>query len=239
MRRAVCALAAVLVLAALTAGCGGGGKSSSPATTAATATTPRPPKDPGMAVIRQAVEAVRTGNRAALWNLLSAPSRRRLGPSFAAFRRRGALRVERSLRPFTSRPYHRVVSQRITPDPPFALVAIASGRQAYAAPLRREGGQWKLELGPGPLRIVMALPPPRSVSKVAQLAFELHGPQAGVIALLYADHQPLEGTEYTAPRSATIVANLTSPLRRGTHTGVAFATAGDAAVARAWTFLAR
>ena len=59
------------------------------------------------------------------------------------------------------------------------------------------------------------------------------------MAVLYADGITLDSREFTGPRSATIFANLASPLTPGVHNGLAFATAGDAAVAKAWTFVAR
>ena len=78
-----------------------------------------------------------------------------------------------------------------------------------------------------------------SVTRVQQIAFEIHGAPGGATAILYADGVNLRSREAVAGGSATVYANLESPLTRGRHTAVAFATDGDAAVARAWTFVAR
>ena len=125
MKRRVLVLVLGLVLAAVAAGCGGGGgNSAAPPTT--TTTGPARPKDPGTDALRRALKAVRSGDRVALWGLLSQPSRRRLGPTLAEFRRRGAPQVERSLRYFTTHPFRKIASERITGR--FGVAGIVSGR---------------------------------------------------------------------------------------------------------------
>lgn len=228
-------LLAVLVLAGvLAAGCGGGGSGGETSTTAA-----RAPADPGLAAVRRVIAATRAQDVPALWNLLSTPSKRRLGPTLAGFRARSAPAVMQQLRYFASHPYREIVSGLVTGR--FGVVAIASGKRAFAVPLRREGKDWKLQLrlGRGKLWVDPLGPQPGSVGRVGQVAFEIHG-SGTATAVLFTDGRALPAREYSGPHSETIYANLDSPLEPGLHNAVAFATRGsEAADATAWTFLAR
>jgi hypothetical protein len=223
--------AAVLVLGA--AGCGGK-KAAAPTTTT---TGPRRSLDPGHDAVIGMIRAVRSRDAPALWALLSKPTRRQLGPTFAAFRRRSAPALERDFRYWLFHPFREVVSERITGR--FGLIAIASGPRMFAAPLRLERKQWKLDLDPGTLRILDLRPFPGSRSRVAQIAYEIHGIRGGPTAVLYADGVTLNSREYAGPGSATVFANLDSPLTRGRHNAVAFVTDGNDAAAKAWTFFGR
>jgi hypothetical protein len=226
--------AAALLLGA--AGCGGGKKTSTPPPSTTTTGAHRS-LDPGYDAVIGMIRAVRSRDAQALWALLSKPTRRQLGPTLAAFRRRSAPTLERDFRYWLFHPFREVVSERITGR--FGLIAIASGPRVFAAPLRLEGKQWKLDLDPGRLRILDLRPFPGSRTSVGQIAYEIHGGRGGPTAVLYADGVTLNSREYAGPGSATVFANLDSPLTRGRHNAVAFVTEGDEAAAKAWTFFGR
>jgi hypothetical protein len=225
---------ALLALGLGAAGCGGGKKTAAP-TTATTGA--HRSLDPGYDAVIGTIRAVRSRDRRALWGLLSKPTQRSLGPTLAAFRRRNAPRLEQDFRHFLFHPFREVVSERITGR--FGLIAIASGPRMFAAPMRLEGKQWRLDLDPGTLRILDLRPFPGSRSRVGQIAYEIHGTRGGPTAVLYADGVALLSKEYAGPRSATVYANLDSPLTRGRHNAVAFVTQGNEAAAKAWTFSGR
>jgi hypothetical protein len=186
---------------------------------------------------RAVVAAVREGKPQALWAVLSTPTRRRLGPTLSDFRRRGWPELEETFGYFGSHRYKLVVSERIVG--PFGAVAIVSGCcHAYAFPLRREHGAWKVELASGRLQIDVLGPKPGSAGRVQQIAFEARGPGGGATAVLYADGVTLLSKEYAGRTSSTVFANLDSPLARGHHNAVAFAARGNSAAAAAWTFVA-
>ena len=216
-----------LALAAVAAGCGG--KKAAPSTV---------PSDPGRAGARVVVAAVRDQNAAALWKVLSTPTRRELGPTLADFRKKGWPEFEETFGYFASHRWKLVVSERIVG--PFGAVAIASGCcHAYAFPMRREHGTWKAELTSGRLQIGILGPKPGSAGQVQQIAFEAQGTRGGATAVLYADGGTLFSKEYPGRKSSTVFANLDSPLARGHHNAVAFAARGNSAAAAAWTFVAR
>jgi hypothetical protein len=219
---------------ALASGCGGGGDDGSQSASSTSAQ----PADYGRDAATRLLRAARTHDRLALWGLLSMPSRRRLGPTFEEFRRTGAPKAERTVRDFLGG-FRTVVSERITGR--FGLVAIASasGKNVLAMPLRREHGTWKLELGSGPVGIRILGPDIESVGHVRQIAFEVRRAPEGATAVLYADGLTVPSREAVARGTATVYANLTDALPPGRHNAVAFATAGDAAAAKAWTFVSR
>lgn len=235
LKQALTLCALVLTVAALAAGCGsGGGKGAgSPETGTVSAAS----QDPGLDAVKGMIRAARSRDRAALWSLLSTPARRRLGPTLPAFRRRGAPGLERSLGYFVAHPFREVVSERITGR--FGVVAIASGSRTYAAPLRHENGKWKLDLGGSPMSIRVLGPDPGSVGRIQQVAYEVRGAPEGATAVLYVDGVTLLSREAVARGTATVYANLESALTPGLHNVVAFATHGDSAAAKVWTFVAR
>ena len=232
MRLGLCALG---LGAILSAGCGGQNKTA--AVPPSVSTSVQRSLDPGLDAVTRMIGAARARDRVALWSLLSDRAQRRLGPTLPDFRKTGARQLERRVRNLSRNGLHEVVSDRITGK--FGVVAVASGRRVFAAPLRFEHGSWRMELGRGRLAIRVVGPDVGSVTRVQQIAFEIHGAPGGATAILYADGVNLRSREAVAGGSATVYANLESPLTRGRHTAVAFATDGDAAVARAWTFVAR
>lgn len=228
MRRAAL-LCLLVVLAAVGAGCGGGGGA------APAETEERRPGDPGVDVVTRLVRAVRANDVAALWELLSEPSRRRAGGNLRAFGEKDAVELARQIRPFLTTGFDVVVSERITDV--FGVVAVARDERAWAGALRLEDDEWKLELL-GPVTIEVLGPRPGSRGSVGQIGVEVHGRGAEGNALLYLDGVSLVVRAAVGPASATVFANLASRLAPGLHNAVAFASRGGNAAATAWTFRA-
>jgi hypothetical protein len=227
MRRAALVF---LVLPLLAVACGGsGGKKTTTSTTAA------PPQDPGKVVVGRLLTAAGSDNRKALWNVLSKPSQKRLGPTYAQFAAGPALIMERALKPFESEKLAPLISQSISQQ--FGLVAVRNGTKALAFPLRLEGSTWKVET-PGPITFDILGPQPGSSSAVAQVAVEVKSP--GVIgdAVLFVDGKPVPVHLTPNQGDATAFANLSKALAPGGHIAVAFAIEGNLAGAEAWSFTA-
>jgi len=204
-----------LVLAAVS-GCGGSAAGDQPA-------------DPGRATLGAFLHAAAEGNTTLMRGLLSLESSRRLGT--AALSKLGA-----RLRPL-ARGYRVLVSERITDD--FGVAAVAGSGGVYAAALRRDGDEWRLELA-GPVMIKPLGPDPGSGEElVQQVAVEIEGGTGSGDVLLYLDGVVIPFTKvYGGGPSFTAFANLPSPVRRGRHSIVAFAGRERDASALAWTFSA-
>jgi hypothetical protein len=227
-RLALAAVVLPLVFAAC--GSGGGEKTTSSPSTAAAA-----PADPGRAAVVALIQAAVHDDRKALWNLLSTPSQKRLGPTFADFERGSALVIERALEPFENEPVTPFVSQNVSQE--FGVVAIRSGAKALAFPLRSENGAWKVET-PGPIQFQILGPQPGSRGPVAQLAVEVHSPGVLGDAVLFVDGKALAPELTPTPGKATAFANLSKALQPGTHIAVVYAQEGRNAGAEAWSFTA-
>ncbi len=191
------------------------------------------PKDPGAAVLRAAVAASSQHRDAALWDLLSLQARRRLGPTFADFHRGAAIALRRRLALF-SPGYRVVVSERLTGA--FGVVGITRRGQAFAAALRRSAGRWKLELG-GPVTVRALGPRPGSrQAEVHQIAGAVDLARGSGYATMWLDGLPLDTKIARLGFKLTMYVNLPSRVSRGSHTVVAFASAGGEASALAWRF---
>jgi hypothetical protein len=218
----------IVVLTAVLAGCGGNDSTT-------TATTETSPPDPGKEVVGALVGAARTGDAQTMWGVLSKASRRRYGPTLADFRQGEARALRRTLAPFARGPLPVQVSENI--DGTIGVVALSRGANAWATPLRLEDGFWRVEL-PGRLHIDVSGPPPGSKGKFAdQVGVEVRGRSGAGTALLYLDGETLQPEIYSGGSAATVFASLPNGAGPGRHTVVAFATSGDEAAARAWTFL--
>ncbi len=226
MRRAAVVL---FVLPLALVACGGGSKKTT------TTSTTAAPADPGKIVVGRLLTAAGSDNRKALWNLLSKPSQKRLGPTYAQFAAGPAAIMERALKPFESEKLAPMISQSISQE--FGIVAVRNGTKALAFPLRLEGGAWKVET-PGPITFDILGPQPGSSSAVAQVAVEVKSP--GVIgdAVLYVDGKPVPVNLTPNQGDATAFANLSKALSPGAHIAVAFAIEGNLAGAEAWSFTA-
>lgn len=226
MRRAALFL---FVLPLALVACGGGSKKTT------TTSTTAAPADPGKIVVGRLLTAAGSDNRKALWNLLSKPSQKRLGPTYQDFASGPAAIMERALKPFESEKLAPLISQSISQE--FGIVAVRNGTKALAFPLRLEGGAWKVET-PGPITFDILGPQPGSSSAVAQVAVEVKSP--GVIgdAVLYVDGKPVPVNLTPNQGDATAFANLSKALSPGAHIAVAFAIEGNLAGAEAWSFTA-
>jgi hypothetical protein len=232
VRRLVPVSIAVLLVVAFalaTAACGGGGNGKKTTTTSSTSAQP----DPGRDTIDALLAAATKKDAGAIWSLLSTPSRKRLGPTLAAFKSESADTIEKALEPFAGLPVKPFVSQRISQQ--FGIVAINRGVAALALPLRNEGGAWKIE-APGPVKIDISGPRPGSSGVVGQVGIEIHAPGPPSVGLIWVDGQSVEPKIYTGRKSATVFANLAENLSPGTHLAVAYAEEGRDATAVAWTF---
>ncbi len=225
----------LIALALALAGCGGGGsaRTTAPATTAPTTTTPA---DPGKAAIEAFAAAAREGKADRLWDLLSTSSKQRLGPTLARFRTGTASELTEGLGSIED--FRTIVSERITPE--FGVVAIdgirARKRAVYAAALRLEGKQWKVELG-GPVKVRPIGPDPDAREPVvAQIAAAVQGPGGAGTAVMYLDGQVVNPEVRGTASNSTLFANFDSGLDRGLHVVVVFASDDREASATAWAF---
>jgi hypothetical protein len=231
-------VAAVLLLLA---GCAGDTKE---AEESPPAPAPSPPSEvdevlaevertrPGV-VLRNFARAAARGDERAMWERLSAPTRRRLGPTLAGFRREHARRLEQELRGLGRR-HELLLTQTI--EPPFAVAAIGRGSRVYAAALRLENGLWRVELD-APLQVVPLRPKPgETVRRRTQLAADVKAEAAILEAGLWLDGFafPTRGGGPTA--SALTMFGETAQLSPGPHTVIAFASTAAHAAARAWSF---
>jgi hypothetical protein len=185
------------------------------------------------------VDAAAANDEPAMWRALSRVSRQRLGPSLADFRRRGARGVRASVAPFVDGSYRVVVNAAVTPR--LGVVAIASSDDAFAAPVRREGAAWKVELDPAfTVEPVRPLPHERVVQRT-QLAAEIVAPRPIAASAMWFDGRPFDARAYWSrdQKRMSMWGEAPQPLRNGRHTVVAFAMAGAEAAANAWTFTAR
>jgi hypothetical protein len=226
VRRAVFAL---LVLPLVAVACGGGGGKKTQGTTS------NRTADPGKAAVGTLLHAAQTGDTRAIWNLLSTPSQKRLGPTYAAFVAGAAPHIEQALKPFENANVTPFISQSVSQL--FGVVAIRSGGKALAFPLRSENGAWKIET-PGPITIQVLGPQPGSTGAVAQIGAEVRSPGVLGDAIVFLDGQEVRPTLAPGQGNATVFANLKQALSPGTHIAVVYAEEGKNASALAWTFQA-
>jgi hypothetical protein len=225
MRRSP-SLLVVLPLAAAACGSGGGNKPTPTAPAAA---------DPGNAAMAALVQAAAHDNANVLWNLLSKPSQRRLGPTLAAFKAHAAPQIELALKPFENKALAPLISQSVSQQ--FGVVAIRSGARALAFPLRRESGAWKIET-PGPIQFRILGPQPGSRGPVAQVGVEVRSPGVLGDAIVFVDGKVVRPNLTPTPKNATVFAGLRPPLPAGVRIAVIYAEEGSNASAQAWTFTA-
>jgi hypothetical protein len=248
-------LSVLLAVAALTAACSGERDETSatppaPTTTAATEldqTTTEPEAEPPPrpdAPLERMVAAARAADARAMWELLSGPTRERLGPTFARFRRGAASELRKALGSFARRRSALILAERINEE--FAVAAyggrLADDRYAtFATALRLEEGAWKLELG-GPVQLEALVPDPGEVERRggAQLAAGIKADAAVAEGGLWLDGESVPGKSGgTDERNITIFSDPVEGLARGPHAVVAFASTAYDASALAWMFTVR
>jgi hypothetical protein len=170
-----------------------------------------------------------------MWQRLSAPSRRLLGPGQAAFRRGPARGLAQELSG-VGRRNRLFLSQTITPS--FAVAAVRNGPRVYAAALRRERGIWRVELG-SPVQIEPLRPKPgETVRRRTQLAAEVTAGAPVAEAGLWLDGRAFPSRGGGPTPNALTMFGETPRLTPGLHSVVAFASTTAAATARAWAFRA-
>jgi hypothetical protein len=208
--------ALLAAVALLVAGCGG-------AATAVEPSQERPEQlDPGGTLVAF-LDAASAGDEAATRSFLTDSSQRVLDLP----------RLELAARPLVGG--HVVISQLV--DGPWAVAALVKGAHAYAAPLRRENGSWRVELG-GAIRLRPILPHPGQLALTAdpQIAAEARASADVGLALW------LDGIDFAVeaggptPSFITAYGRSGNELSPGLHVVVAFARAGPGAAATAWTF---
>ncbi len=188
-------------------------------------------------------EAVRAGDEPAMWSTLSRMSRHRLGPTLADFRIRGARGVHDGVAPYVRGPYRTIVNVGFTWNRNLGLVAISGGSSngAFAVPVRREQGTWKVEINPAvTVEAVRPLPGDR-VLRRTQLFAEIAALQMLDGASMWFDGFPFDARQYWSrdQKHMSIWGEAPQPLRAGRHTVVAFAGTRREAAANAWTFTVR
>jgi hypothetical protein len=170
-------------------------------------------------------------------------SRKRLGPTLAGFRGRGARGVRDGIAPFVHRPYRVILNIDFTWNHSLGLVAISGGRDhgAFAVPVRRERGVWKVEIDPAvTVEAVRPLPGER-VRRRTQLFAEISARSPLDGASLWFDGIPFDGRQYWSrdQKHMSVWGEAPQPLRAGRHTVIAFAGTRHEAAANAWVFTVR
>ena len=212
-----------LTLALAASGCGGGKSAADDravTTTAPPVTTARPTR--GKATIEAFAAAARAENTGRSGACSRPRAKARLGPTLASSGSGGRASWPEGRR-VPAVPV--VVSERITPE--FGVVAIDGTRDGkpavYAAALRLEGSQWKVELG-GPVTVRPIGPDPDArESVVAQIAAAVQGPGGAGTAVMYLDGQVVNPEVRGTSTNSTLFANFDPALDPGRHTVVVFA----------------
>jgi hypothetical protein len=190
----------------------------------------------------QLVQAVRAGDEPAMWASLSRVSRRRLGPTLADFRRRGARGVRSEVAPFAQGSFRVILNTDVARG--LGVIAVAGGRErgAFAVPVRRESGEWKVEIDPAFTVEAVRPLPGEQVLRRTQLFAEVSAPGRIDGAAMWLDGGFFaDARGYWSPnkKRMSIWGEAPQPLLSGRHTVVAFASAGSEAAANAWVFTAR
>ena len=190
--------------------------------------------------LERLLQAAAVNDEPAMWSALSRMSRLRLGPTLADFRSRGARGVHDGVAPYVRSSYRTILNVGFTWDRDLGLVAISGGSEhgAFAVPVRREHGMWKVEINPAvTVEAVRPLPGER-VLKRTQLFAEIAALQMLDGAIMWFDGFPFEARTYWSrdQKHMSIWGEAPQPLRRGRHTVVAFAGTRREAAANAWTF---
>jgi hypothetical protein len=184
------------------------------------------------------LDAAAAGDEPAMWAALSRPSRRRLGPTLADFRARGARGVGAELAPVARGKYRVILNAPVAAG--LRLLAVTARDHALALPIRREGGRWQVEINPlFTVEAVRPLPGER-VLRRTQLAAEVSAPGRIGGTAMWFDGRLFDARAYWSPNKQRLSmwGEAPQPLRTGRHTVVAFASTGSEASANAWVFYA-
>jgi hypothetical protein len=219
-------VAAVLLAAALAAGCGG---SERLPTIFVEPEAQGPDRDAGLTALRF-VQAARSGDRERMRALMSAATRASFGPGTGR-------ELAAQLAGFSEARI--VLGQAL--DERWAVAAVAGRNDegepaAWAAALRRENDRWRVELG-GIFFTRMRPVPLGEADPYAEIRVEAQA--GGEVDELRAwiGRQPLRAYAFRRqPFTREIWGRLRTAVPEGEHTLVAFAIAGDTAGAFAWPF---
>lgn len=196
-------------------------------------------------ILTQFVQAAGKADAAALWALLSQPTRKRLGPDLATFRAKAAPGITEVVGELAHSSGLKVsLAQKLSTTWAIAAMtgSLGSGGQqqagAYVVALRGEGGAWRVELaGPVTLRVLGPAPGAVVVAPEAQFAVEAKAPSDILGGVLYADGKKLTSSGGgTGPREITFFAPAALASTRGIHFGAAIVATSSEATAIAWTF---
>jgi hypothetical protein len=234
-RRLIAAAVAVLLAAACSGESGDTEPRQPPRETAAQELLGEIEKARPGVVLQDFIRAAARRDERRMWDRLSRPSRRRLGPTLTRFRRRAVRGLENDLAPLGRR-NELLLSETITAS--FAVAAVGRANRAYAAALRLEDGLWRIELA-SPVRIEPLRPKPgETVVRRTQLAAEVKAGTAIVEAGLWLDGVAFPSRGGGPSANALTMFGETSTLDRGPHFAIAFASTQANATARAWAFRA-
>jgi hypothetical protein len=227
------AAAAALATTLALSGCDGGDEPEGATTAApppATTTTTAPPTD-GRAperAFRAFLAAATRGDADALWEGLSAGSRRRLGTTRAEFERSAASVLRQGLSGLSPDAVETVVAETISTE--WSIVAVETQGRVFATALHREEGRWRVDVG-GVVAVEPVHPPPGAAPRRPELSARVDAAGPPDVTRIWLDGRPLPAT---VGRAGLISAPL-GPLRPGTHTVVAYAQTADDAAATGWT----
>lgn len=238
MRRVAGAVAVAAVCAVLGTGCGS--EDELAAVHLNVEQPGSPDREAGLTVLRF-VQAARRGDAEQMWALLSDPTRRSIGPGLLPFARGTAPDLYDSFADF--RQGRVLLSRRL--DDTWAVGAVTGSFEndegepepaAYALALRREDGEWRVELAG--LVIARLRPSPSGTTgDRPELRAEAQAGNGVERMRLW-----LDGSATQVPFSRTsaftgeIDGRPTDPIPAGEHVAVVFAETSTTAGAQAWTF---
>lgn len=234
------ALVASILLALLAAGCSDG--SSSDVTTTTAAPVPETREEPAAGkVLDRFVKAAGARDYRTMFSLLSSRTRVRFGPSEAAFARSTGKELATGLGLFPrTGAYEVALSVRATELWAVAAVsgfAVHLGDKeygAYAAPLTKERGSWKIELGGtvtfGPLSPDTELPS----DPTPDVSTETTASEPILESRIWVDAKGIAPT--LSPDELLLSGEVTAPLSSGRHVVVTFAETQSSAGANAFVF---
>jgi hypothetical protein len=231
---------AAVAAALLAAGCGDDGSSAPETTPTQPAPKTRPEPAAGK-VLERFVEAAGAGNTDAMFAELSTRARSRFGPTASAFGKGTGKELATALGLFKrTGEYELALSVRATSL--WAVAAITGfavhedEKQygAYAVPLLKQGGAWKIELGGtvtfGPLTPDTQLPS----ESTPDISTEITASEPILESRIWVDGEGIAPN--VSPDELLLSGEVTSPLPSGRHTVVTFASTQSSAGANAFVF---
>jgi hypothetical protein len=222
VKRALVLAVAVLALA----GCSFGGDSESDG------------KAPAKA-LRTFMTAVSEDDVDAMWEQMSSAARVRHNGNRDVFRRKGVPELHKQIPRGTQVPEADKFVVFEAGGWTVSAAALETLETAYAAPLRREDGRWKVDPGGKSLRLVAGPPHPGSaVADSARVDFSVYSRARDLDASLWLDEREQELRGVGGPAFTRYWAEPPEGVAPGAHFAVAFAQGNGQGAAIAWTFTA-